>query len=186
MLEVRLIGPEWKPVHWRDLEAGFERDLVQLIGLWTRRLADEAGRRAPADKGQLRRSITNRVVRMAGEIVGLVGTNVPHAPYREFGTGIYSTFPGAPKRPIVPKNAKALKIPLKGNLKSGRFSSVAAAAAGGAQAVDHQGKHVVRGSIFRMSVKGTKPTPFLMGLLEEFGPQIEADVRRLAERHGFT
>ena len=50
----------------------------------------------------------------------------PYAPYVHFGTGIY----GPKKRKIVPKKAKALKIPINGKV------------------------------IFRKSVKGQKPNPY--------------------------
>lgn len=42
---------------------------------------------APAvDTGRLRASITHRVEKESGEVVGYVGTNVEYAPWLEFGT----------------------------------------------------------------------------------------------------
>ena len=56
----------------------------------------------------------------------------------EFGTGIYSDFPGASRQPIRPKNAKALRW------------------------VDKRTKKV----IFVKEVKGMKPRPFLRSAFE--------------------
>ena len=41
---------------------------------------------APWDTGRLRASITPQVVSMAGEVRGIVGSNVVYAPYQELGT----------------------------------------------------------------------------------------------------
>lgn len=59
--------------------------------LWVER---DAKRESPVDHGQLRSSITS-AVRMArglfgSSVIGIVGSNVKHAPYQENGTGIFA------------------------------------------------------------------------------------------------
>lgn len=50
-------------------------------------LEGAARMKAPVNTGQLRASITHDVREVGGDIQGLVGSNVVHAPYMEFGTG---------------------------------------------------------------------------------------------------
>lgn len=50
---------------------------------------------APVDTGQLRNSITHKVV--PSEQAVYIGTNAEHGPYQEFGTGIY--YPGGRPTP---------------------------------------------------------------------------------------
>jgi HK97 gp10 family phage protein len=45
-----------------------------------------AKRYAPVDRGQLRASITSTVGTTSNSLVGVVGSNVRHAPYQETGT----------------------------------------------------------------------------------------------------
>lgn len=56
----------------------------------------EAKVKAPIDTGKLRASITSKIIKRNNEMVGVVGTNLDHAPYQEYGTGIFGPF----KRPI--------------------------------------------------------------------------------------
>lgn len=49
---------------------------------------------APVKTGNLRNSISHRVVEDAGGVSAYIGTNVEYAPYVEFGTGQYSTTGG--------------------------------------------------------------------------------------------
>lgn len=49
---------------------------------------NEARKNAPANTGELRRSITHR---LKSDTVGVVGTNLSYAPYVEYGTGIFSS-----------------------------------------------------------------------------------------------
>lgn len=46
----------------------------------------------------------------------MVGTNTEYGPYVEYGTGLFSEFPSAPKTRIVPKTKKALSW-LSGGLR---------------------------------------------------------------------
>lgn len=64
----------------------------------------KAKEEAPVDDGPLRASITKKVSVDAGR----VGTNSSYAPYMEYGTGIYSEYPGAPRKPIRPKRGNYL------------------------------------------------------------------------------
>lgn len=52
-----------------------------------------AKRLCPVDTGRLRASISHVVTVEAGEVVGVVGSNVDYAPHQEYGT---STQPGTP------------------------------------------------------------------------------------------
>ncbi|MFN3652615.1 MAG: HK97 gp10 family phage protein [Armatimonadota bacterium] len=178
-VELLTLGPEWQLLRSDELERDFERALAQLLGLWVRRLAAEAKKLAPVDKGQLRASIVGEVFRRANQILGVVGTNLKHGFYQEFGTGIHSVWPGAPKQRIRPKNGKALKIPI------GNFRNLKAVDAEAVDAVESRGKHAVTAYLFRGSIAGAKPQPFLTKLLEKYAAQIEADLLRLAQKHGF-
>ena len=177
-LGLTAIGDEWKPVKWQEMPTAFERDLARLIGIWTQELVRRAKLLAPVDSGKLRASINGRVVQLAGQILGLVGTNAKHGPFMEFGTGLYSTYPGAPRKRIVAKNGKALKIPI------GRFGSIALVPEA-AQAAHAVGPKAVQASIFRMSIRGAHPQPFLGPLLADYAPKIQADLDRLCAKHGF-
>ena len=183
-LEIKQVGAEWTPVRWENQATAFERDLAHLLGLWVRRLATEAKRRAPVDTGRLRAAITAEVRSRAGAYLGIVGVaafngGFNYAVGQEFGTGIHSVYPGAPKQPIRPKHGKALKIPL------GRFAGIRQLPAG-AQAAQAVGPRAVAAFAFRGSVRGVKPQPFLTPLLQEFGPRIDADLQRLCARYGFV
>lgn len=94
-----------------------------------RNVAYYARRYAPVDTGRLRASIESRLVQYNGNIAVLVGTNVNYAMYQHEGTGIY----GPRARPIVPKNARALRFIPKGSSTY----------------------------VFAKSVRGTPPTFFL-------------------------
>lgn len=98
-----------------------------------KRVEGSAKRRSPVDTGRLRSSITSEVVMRGGLPIGRVGTNVKYALDIHNGTGIY----GPLRRPIVPKNAKALRFTAKGGSKL----------------------------IFAKSVKGQKGKPFLRNAL---------------------
>jgi len=44
---------------------------------------------APVDRGNLRNSITSEIRATQHEALGIVGSNVKHAPYMEYGTGTF-------------------------------------------------------------------------------------------------
>lgn len=70
---------------------------------------NQAKENAPVMFGQLRGSITNKAPIFTDNNVGaIVGTNVKHARWIEYGTGIYSEDPASSKQPIRPKNGKVL------------------------------------------------------------------------------
>lgn len=69
----------------------------------------EAKQNAPHDHGQLRASIhTNEAHVTSNNVQAEVGTNLNYAIYQEYGTGIYSEFPGASRQPIRAKAGKVL------------------------------------------------------------------------------
>lgn len=49
-----------------------------------------AKEKAPKGTGELRRSITSKVVNNEGQIEGIVFTPLEYAPYVEFGTGLFA------------------------------------------------------------------------------------------------
>lgn len=89
---------------------------------------------APVEKDTLRGSIYKNV---QGD-TGRVGTPVPYGKYQEYGTGIYSDYPGAPGVPITPKRGRFLAWTNKGGQ-----------------------------TFFRKSVLGVKPRRFIRGGLAE-------------------
>ena len=62
-----------------------------------------AKEKAPKGTGELKRSITSKVVDDNGEMVGLIYTPLEYAPYVEFGTGLFAENGG---RKDVPWNYK--------------------------------------------------------------------------------
>jgi len=58
------------------------------------------------DTRTLSRSVSHKISKRGDTVTGTVGTWVEYAPYHEYGTGIYNTYPGATRRPITPKRAK--------------------------------------------------------------------------------
>lgn len=62
-----------------------------------------AKEKAPKGTGELKRSITSKVVDDNGEMIGLIYTPLEYAPYVEFGTGLFAENGG---RKDVPWNYK--------------------------------------------------------------------------------
>ena len=60
-----------------------------------------AKQKAPAGTGELRRSITSKVIRLGNRIEGVVFTPVEYAPYVEFGTGLFAENGGRSDVPWV-------------------------------------------------------------------------------------
>ncbi len=101
----------------------------QLEG-WLYRVAQEIANIAQNEAPTRTRNLRNDIkVYKKGELTFSISNSriAAYAPYVHFGTGIY----GPKKRKIVPKNAKALKIPIDGKI------------------------------IYRKSVKGQKPNPYM-------------------------
>lgn len=70
---------------------------------------NRAKENAPVMYGQLRGSITHEAPIFTNNNVGaIIGTNVKHARWMEYGTGVYSTDPNSTRQPIRPKTAKVL------------------------------------------------------------------------------
>lgn len=49
-----------------------------------------AKQKAPKGAGELRRSITSKVVREGDDVIGVVFTPLEYAPYVEYGTGLFA------------------------------------------------------------------------------------------------
>lgn len=69
-------------------------------------VANLAKKYAPVNTGRLRASINAKLVKFAGNLAVLVGTNVNYAMFQHEGTGIY----GPRGRPIVPVRAQYLRF----------------------------------------------------------------------------
>lgn len=65
---------------------GYENAMQQACAL----VEATAKKLAPKDSGELRRSITSRIDKDSGEIIGIVFTPLEYAPYVEFGTGLFA------------------------------------------------------------------------------------------------
>lgn len=65
-------------------------DLESAIGKACALVERSAKQNAPKDTGALRNSITSRVEKSGGDIVGVVYTPLEYAPYVEYGTGLFA------------------------------------------------------------------------------------------------
>lgn len=65
-------------------------DLERALGQACALVERSAKQNAPKGTGELRRSITSKVVRDGDELVGIVYTPLEYAPYIEFGTGLFA------------------------------------------------------------------------------------------------
>lgn len=78
------------------------RNFLNRWALFTER---EGKQNAPVWRGQLRRSITHELDHDAFPKSARVGTNAPHGPYMEHGTGLLSDAPGGGGRHFPPPAA---------------------------------------------------------------------------------
>lgn len=67
-----------------------EAKMEQAMGKACAVVERSAKEKAPKGTGELRRSITSKVVNNAGVIEGIVYTPLEYAPYVEFGTGLFA------------------------------------------------------------------------------------------------
>jgi HK97 gp10 family phage protein len=67
-----------------------EAKMEQAMGKACALVERSAKEKAPKGTGELRRSITSKVVNKAGVIEGIVYTPLEYAPYVEFGTGLFA------------------------------------------------------------------------------------------------
>lgn len=126
----------------------------------------EAKGRAPKKTGTLRRSLHSEVQVLAGEVRGLVGTDLVYAPYVEFGTGVYHEPDPHEPWEVTPKQAKALafKVPTGVDPMTGRASR-------------NKATVIVR----RVVIQGMRARPYLAKAFEAKRAQIEAHFHRAAE-----
>ncbi len=102
-----------------------------------------AKQRAPVDTGRLRASITSQADPSAHPLWAKIGTDIFHAPYLEWGTGLLSDGPGPHRRYFPPGGAL--------NLWASRHGFASG--------------YLVARAIFMAG--GTKPRRFLRGALED-------------------
>ena len=67
-----------------------KQDMEQALGRACAVVERAAKEKAPKDTGELRRSITSKVVDKDGVLEGIVFTPLEYAPYVEFGTGLFA------------------------------------------------------------------------------------------------
>lgn len=85
------------------LEARLDNGMKRGLILAGKLVAQRATRKAPIDKGRLKRSITHGQPERQGDRYRIeVGTNVEYAPYQEFGTGDKAEDPSKSKDPTRP------------------------------------------------------------------------------------
>lgn len=136
------------PSALRALLTSPEGPVYRDIKYQTTKVRNRALALCPVNNGRLRASITEQIVVEPTGPVGRVGTNVEYALFVHEGTGIYG--PKGQPYTIVPRAKKALAFVWKGAPipPNGRG-----------------GKHVYR----RVTVKGSKPRPFLRDALQAVG-----------------
>lgn len=128
----------------RELLQGPTGPVVRHITTLTRRTTSKAKRYCPVDEGTLRASIQGVVIPGNGRVVGRVGTGLIYGLYQHEGTGIYGPRGGR----IYPVRRQFLKF----EVKSGRSA---------------RGR---RPLVFARSVRGVKPTKFLIRALRDVVP----------------
>lgn len=136
------------PAALRELLLSPQGPVYRDIQLQTTKVRNRALALCPVNNGRLRASITQEVISEPAGPIGRVGTNVEYALFVHEGTGIYGPR-GAPYT-IVPRSKKALAFvwknaPTRPNGRGGR--------------------HVYK----RVTVKGTRPNPFLRNALDAIG-----------------
>lgn len=123
--------------------ATFQRETQKAARRWADRVGhdvvNEAKRRCPVDEGALRASITHVAKVETSTATVVVGSPLPYAECVHEGTGLY----GPHHTPIVPVTREFLKFKPKNPAAS----------------------KDKRSYIFRRSVKGQKPQPFLADAL---------------------
>lgn len=82
--------------------SGYESAIARACAL----VEAAAKKNAPKGSGELRRSITSKVVESDGEILGIVFTPLEYAPYVEFGTGLFAEGQGRSDVPWCYKDDK--------------------------------------------------------------------------------
>lgn len=200
-IDVKPVGPQWNIVHWEKLKTDLDREIVALVVRWTQLLANEARSLVPQRTGRLSRSIrTETRYRTAAfgmdplmnfrgasrgvhDYIGIVYTKLEYAPYVEFGTGIYSVWPGARRRPITPRNAKAFKIPVGGTYKS--LSTVPATIASFMNGADPAARRRLQPVIFRNQILGQHPQLYFDQVWRENEQRIYRDYDNILAKFGF-
>ena len=76
-------------------------NMTQAMGQACAAVEASAKKKAPKDKGALRRSIASKVETEGGDIQGVVYTPLEYAPYVEYGTGLFAESGGRTNVPWV-------------------------------------------------------------------------------------
>lgn len=174
-------GVEWREVYWRNLQSGFERELGHLLQTWKVRIVAEMKSAAPVLSGKLRGSVHGYLLQRGAEEFELYfASSLFYSMWQEFGTGLYSDAPNAPRRVIYAKYAKSLKIPI------GNVSSIQQASFGQAFELRPGKKRAGRMLIFRNYQRGAHPTRFMRETIRELWPLLQADVVKLMSKYGFN
>lgn len=103
--DIQLTGFDYIARNFSNAGGLVDKAQKQMLEMATMMAWGKAKELAPVDKDTLRGSIYKNIT---GD-TGRVGSPVPYAKYQEYGTGIYSDHPSAPKTPITPKRAPFLQ-----------------------------------------------------------------------------
>lgn len=187
--QIELEGEDWKVARWKARSDGFNRDLGALFDTWAEYLLERIVARVPRLSGDLAKSMRKQTLyRRTGEDVDYfirLWTDTFYADFVEYGTGIYSVAPDAPKQKIYPRNSKALRIPLGGrNFRS--LITIPAGVADEMQIATPVSAARLRAEILRRYILGQRPQTMFGTLLEEHTPAILSDVQRLMQQYGFN
>jgi len=133
MIDVKLDGFDKIAKNFAGSPALVKQASDKMLEMATLVAWGKAKELAPVDKSTLRGSLERKVNGFEGKVF----TAMNYASFQEYGTGIYSDHPTAPKVPITPKRAKFLVFQKNGK------------------------------TIFARSVRGVKPRRFMRGGLAE-------------------
>jgi len=133
MIDVQLKGFDQISKNFADSPKLVKEASDKMLDMATLVAWGKAKELAPVDKSTLRGSLERKV----DGFIGKVFTAMNYAIFQEYGTGIYSDHPSAPKAPITPKRGRYLVFTKNGKV------------------------------IFARSVKGVRPRRFMRGGLAE-------------------
>ena len=141
LLSVSLSGFDRIGKNFASSPAVIKEATSKMLDMATMVAWGKAKELAPVAKSTLRASLQRKVEGFVGKIM----TSMSYAGFQEYGTGIYSDHPSAPKVPITPKRARFLVFQKNGKI------------------------------IFARQVLGSRPRKFMRGGLAEVNarmPQI--------------
>lgn len=111
MVSIKLEGQGWDTKYWDRQNKNFQRDLSLLIRRYAAELRGKVRQAAPRDRGKLQQSIRS-AVRWAESRFGIeIFSDLDYAMYQEWGTGLYTEYPGKMRKRIEAKSGKGFLIP---------------------------------------------------------------------------